>query len=553
MNKQKVENTTTTTRSMETAEEVATLLRARNPLLWVVTREEARVERCLIEAAAAAGYMARTWDVAQGVREVSGQTVRGFGDPDPKETLAVIDAKSKADLDSARPERCVWILRDLPVWLSGAMGASVMRQLRNLARSLPATKRENAQALIVLTPSSEIPPELTGHATVIEWPLPDRAEIAAILDATIDMLPEKEPAQRELKAKVIASLRDGAKDAAIDGAVGMSGIEVASTYARSLVGLQRIDPLMVQTEKKRIVGRDKVLELCDSLPGGLEAVGGLHNLKPYLVSRRAAFTPEARAYGLPAPKAILLVGVSGCGKSRTAKAVATAWGVPLVRFDGGALKSKYVGESEGLVRKAYATINALGRCVVWFDEIEKMFQGATSGSADGGVATDQLGSFLTWSEERKGEAFIIATCNDVEGLPPELLGRFEVMWFVDLPAHEERMEIVAAALRDYNRNGDNVDLDEVAAACDQFTGREISALMRDALYTAFADGMREVRTSDLVDGASQVVPLSKTAAEKIGRLRAWATGRTRPASAFATKATVAPQATVARVDLDFAR
>lgn len=510
------------TKSQEYASDVAALLRARNPLLWVVTREEARVERYLIEAAAAAAYVPRTWDVGQGVCNLSGQ-IEQIGNPDPGDTLAAIRDRAERATD-----RGVWIMRDLPVWLTGPTGAGTQRLLRNLARSLPGKPREAAQAIIVLSPSGDIPPELAGHATVLEWPLPDRAEIAAILDAALDALPD------DMKK---TAAPNGTRDAAIDAAVGLSGEEAAACYARSLVQLRKIDPATVAKEKRRVVAREKVLEWHDPIPGGLESVGGLDNLKSWLVARRSAYSPKAREYGLPAPKGAVLVGVPGCGKSLTAKAIATAWGIPLLRLDLGALRSKFVGESEGNIRKAFRVIEAIGRCVVWIDEIEKAMQGATSGSADGGVSSDALGAVLSWMQERSGEAFVIATANDVEGLPPELLrkGRFDEVWWVDLPTPREREAVLAASLRQHGRGKVKIDLARIAQASDGFTGSEIAAIVPDALFAAFADEAREITTDDLVAAAKTVVPLSKTAAEKITRLRQWAVGRARAATSPETE------------------
>jgi SpoVK/Ycf46/Vps4 family AAA+-type ATPase len=229
----------------------------------------------------------------------------------------------------------------------------------------------------------------------------------------------------------------------------------------------------------------------------------------------------------------MLVGVPGCGKSLTAKAIATAWSVPLLRVDLGALKSKFVGDSEANLRKVFKLIEAIGRCVVWFDEIEKALQGATSGSADGGVSSDALGSVLSWMQERQGEAFVIATANDVSTLPPELLrkGRFDEIWFVDLPTTDERAAVLSAAMRSHGRGDVAVNAAKVAKVTEGFTGSEIAAIVPDALYTAFEDGAREITTEDLVGAALTVVPLSKTAAEKITKLRDWAAGRARPASA----------------------
>lgn len=513
------------TRGQTVAADVSALLRARNSLLWIVTKEESRVERYLFEAAASAGYVPHSWDVAQGAADMAGTQER-IGSNDPGDMLAAIRDRAASTVN---PSRDIWIMRDLPIWLDGQPGAATLRLLRNLARSLPAAPRASAQAVIVLTPSGNVPPELSGHATVIEWPLPDRAEIAAILDSALNGLPE------DMRT---SAAPNGTRDSAIDSAVGLSGDEAAACYAKSLVQLRRIDPANVAQEKKRVIARERVLEWFDPLAGGLDAVGGLDNLKAWLIARRAAYSPQARAYGLPAPKGAMLVGVPGCGKSLTAKAIATAWGVPLLRVDLGALKSKFVGESEGNLRKAFNVIAAIGRCVVWFDEIEKALAGATQGAADGGVSSDALGAVLSWMQERQGEAFVIATANDVSSLPPELLrkGRFDEIWFVDLPNESERAAVLATALRGHGRGNVEIDATRVAAATEGFTGSEIAALVPDALYSAFADNAREIGTDDLLAAARSVVPLTKTMGEKLTRLREWANGRARPATSIEAKA-----------------
>lgn len=507
------------TRSEKVAADVSALLRARTPLLWIVTREEARAEALLFEAAGAASYMARTWDIAAGVQTIGGAKINGGESPD--DAMRLIDLAAKGG-----SERNVWIMRDLPAWLSGPIGLVPCRMLRNLARSLPSSPRDRAQAVIVLTPSAIVPEELQGHATVINWPLPDRAEIAAIFDSAIAGLPE------EMRA---TAATEATREAGIDAAVGLSGEEAAQCYAKSLVSLKRIDPAAVAQEKRRVIAREKVLEWFEPLAGGIEAVGGLDLLKEWLKSRSNAYSPEARAYGLPAPKGALFVGPPGTGKSLTAKAIATAWGVPLLKLDLGALKSKYVGESEGNLRKAFSVIEALGRCVIWLDEIEKALAGAIQGGADGGVSADALGAILSWMQERQGEAFVVATANDVSALPPELMrkGRFDDRWFIDLPTPSERTAILRAALKAHGREeGPDLDVELIEDSTRGFTGAEIAALVPDALYVGFADGARPITHNDLKAAARSVVPMSAgaEAKEKIERLRSWSKVNAKPAS-----------------------
>lgn len=519
-----------TNKSKQQAADVAVLFRARNPFLWVVTREEARVERYLFEAALSVRYTPRTWDVAQGFANLDGTTIPGYGKgegfTDPGEAIDLIAACARGNnFERKAPGKGVWIMRDLPAWLAPPAGLVTLRQLRSLARLLPTVPPERAQAIVVITPIAEVPAELANHATVIEWPLPDRQEIADLLTEAVEVLPE------EVRGK---ALPEDVRDAAVDAAVGLTGEEAISCYAKSLVQTKCIDPAVVAREKKRVIARERVLEWYDPLPGGLDAVGGLANLKAWLAMRAQAYSKQAREYGLPAPKGALLVGIPGTGKSLTAKAIATAWGVPLLKLDLGALKSKFVGDSEANIRKAFRVIEAIGRCVVWVDEIEKALAGATQGAADGGVSSDALGSILSWMQERQGEAFVLATANDVSQLPPELMrkGRFDEIWFVDVPTAAERVEVLKAAMAAHGRVDLRINYKEVAAACEGFTGAELAALVPEALFAAFAENEREPATRDLLTAASTVVPLIRTASAKVEALRQWqASGGARPANA----------------------
>lgn len=494
--------------AQDTNADITALLKARHTLLWIVSREEMRVERALVDACAAAKYSVRTWDCFNGLQLAEGKRMDN-GTQDPTACLNFIRTNR---------ERCVYVMRDLHKWLDPV----VLRTVRSLARELQSAPPSEARAIVLLTPSGEVPPELAS-ATVIEYPLPDRAEVSRILDDVLSALPAT---IRETAAP------NGVRDSAIDSAVGLSAEEIANCYARSLVTSRKIDPALVASEKRRVIAREKVLTWHDPDPRGLEAVGGLDVLKAWLTARRSAFSPDARAFGLPAPKGALLVGVPGCGKSLTAKAVASAWGMPLLRLDMGALRSKYVGESEANIRKALRVAEAVSPCVLWLDEIEKALAGAGGPAGDGGVAADALGTVLSWMQEREGSVFVIATANDVRGLPPELLrkGRFDELFWVDLPTARERGDITIAALKQYKRTLPEADIAEIAVATEGFTGAEIAALVPDALFAAFADNKRDLQADDFKAAAKSVVPLSKTAAERLNVLREWAKGRARPAS-----------------------
>lgn len=266
------------TKGQTMAADIAALLRARNPLIWIVTREEARAERHVFEAAAAAGYVSRTWDVGQGICEMNGTSDPKFADSESPDTaLMMINRRATA---ATKSDRCVFVLRDMHAWVSGPAGARSCRLIRNLSRLLPTVETDFAQAMVVISPSAELPPELAGHAVVLDWALPDRAEIAAELDAVLE--------NQSDKVKAAALANDDERERAIDAAVGLTGEEASATYAKSLVLNKRIDPLSVAQEKKRIITRERVLEWYDPIPGGLDAVGGLDNLKAWLMVRLSA-------------------------------------------------------------------------------------------------------------------------------------------------------------------------------------------------------------------------------------------------------------------------
>lgn len=502
----------TTTTGSKVAADIAALLRARNPLLLIVTREEARFERFSMEIAQGANLDLRFWDCATGITGYNGEP-KGSG-------AAATDPNAAVQAIRDSRERQLWVLRDVAPWLRDP---TITRGLRSLARMLPTAPRDQSRAVVMLSPTNDLPPELAAHAIVIEFPLPDRDEIAALFDAAIAALPE------DMR---LTAAPNGTRDQAIDSAIGLTAEEATSSFAKSLVMSRMIDPAAIAAEKKRVIAREKVLEWVEPVAGGLDAVGGLENLKAWLTERRAAFSVKAREYGLPLPKGILMAGVPGCGKSLTAKAIAAAWQVPLLRLDLGALKGKYVGESEGNFRKAFATIKAIGRCVVWIDEIEKGLGGATQGAADGGVSMDQLGALLSFMQDGLDGAFIAATANDVAALPPELLrkGRFDQLFAIDLPTASERVAILKATLKLYKREAVAVDHRAIAEACVNFTGSEIAALVPDALFAGFNAGAREITTADIINAARKTIPLARTAAARIEAIRKWGKENAAPAS-----------------------
>jgi SpoVK/Ycf46/Vps4 family AAA+-type ATPase len=265
----------------------------------------------------------------------------------------------------------------------------------------------------------------------------------------------------------------------------------------------------------------------------MAGVGGLENLKGWLAQRRGAWEEGAREFGLEPPRGMIILGVQGCGKSLCARAVAGEWKLPLVKFDTAAIYDKFVGETEKRIQKVFKVAEQLAPCVLWIDELEKVFAGSgpDSASADAGVSSRLLASFLSWMQDRKAPVFVAATCNNVTVLPPELIrkGRFDELFFVDLPNQAERKQIFAIQLSKRKRNPANFDLNGVAAAAGGYSGAEIDAAVQGAMYAAYSQKI-DVTTQALLDALKATVPLSTTRAEEIAALRLWAKERAVPAA-----------------------
>jgi SpoVK/Ycf46/Vps4 family AAA+-type ATPase len=284
--------------------------------------------------------------------------------------------------------------------------------------------------------------------------------------------------------------------------------------------------------KKELLRRSGMLEFIDASEN-LAAVGGLDNLKRWLAQRRGTWDDAARDFGLEPPRGVIILGVQGCGKSMCARAIAGEWKLPLVKFDTAAIFDKYIGETEKRIQKVFRVAEGLAPCVFWIDELEKIFagSGADSASVDAGVSSRILAAFLSWMQDRKAPVFVAATCNNVTVLPPELIrkGRFDELFFVDLPNQAERKQIFAIHLDRRKRKPAEFDLDRVAAAAKGHSGAEIDAAVQTALYAAFST-KQAVNTQSLLDALRATVPLSTTRSEEIQTLRTWAKLRAVPAS-----------------------
>ena len=376
-----------------------------------------------------------------------------------------------------------------------------------------------------MSPVMKIPAELESSVAVVDYELPNRNEVSKIVDKILRSLPPELP----LKIREDEDYRERV----IEAALGLTAEEAENVYSKSLVRTRRFDIDTILSEKKHIIRKSGLLEFYESR-SGYDDIGGLEVLKGWLNKRQAAFTKRARDFGLPLPKGILLIGIPGCGKSLTAKAVGAMWQMPLLRLDVGKVFSSLVGSSEENIRKAIKTAEAVAPSILWLDELEKGFSGTgSSGQSDGGTTARVFGSFITWLQEKSSPVFVIATANDVSQLPPELLrkGRFDEIFFVDLPSEEERATISAIHLQRKNRDPANFNIDKIVKATQGFSGSEIEQAIISALFDAFEfDDGRDINDEILGQAISEIIPLSYTAKEKIDYLREWARARARRAS-----------------------
>jgi adenylate kinase family enzyme len=494
-------------------QELDTLVRARYPLVYLVTWEEQRVEAILGELARTHGKALVGWSVTRGFRRLDGDR------PIPEDKEPVKDPVAALSRIAKYSEPSLVVLEDFHPFLQDP---AVVRSLRELAQALKSTYT----TVILLSPTLVIPPELEKEVSVLDVPLPTYRELLDLLKEIVEVVRKNNRARIELT-------RDDA-DELVRAAQGLTMSEAENAYAKAIANdgrLSREDIPLVLEEKRQVIRKSGLLEYF-AADHSLAAVGGLRQLKTWLDRRGAAFSEAARKFGLPEPKGLLLLGVQGCGKSLTAKAVAGQWRLPLLRLDMGRIFSGLVGSSEENLRKAINVAESVAPVVLWVDEIEKGLSGSqSSGATDGGVSARVFGSLLTWLQEKTAPVFVVATANRIEGLPPELLrkGRFDEIFFIDLPTAAERRDILSIHVKKRRRDPAAFDLGALAALTEGFSGAELEAALVSALYDAFAEGT-ELGQRHLEHAVKETLPLSVTMREDIAALRAWAATRTRAAS-----------------------
>lgn len=481
----------------ETLDTLSLNIRARYPFVYLLTWEEARALTGLTELAKTTERALWTWSAVAGLSDGT-KTIEGTGPADAMlQAVAGIEGPA------------LIVLHDFHHHISDPL---VQRRMRDLAPALSTAE----QCLVLLSPQAVVPRELEKDIIVITLPLPGLKEVARLFHQIM----------RERNIKVDLELFERYVKASL----GLTAEEIRRVYRKVLLRHNTLgDEQLAEviSEKSNIIRQSEFLEFHD-LSQSITDVGGLEQLKDWLRSRNASFTEKARKYGLPQPKGLFLLGVQGCGKSLTAKAVADLWKVPLLRLDVGALVSEVAGVDEGL-RHTIALAESMAPVVLWVDEIEKAFAGV---DGDGGAAAARLfGNFVTWLQEKTKPVFVIATANNVRALPPELLrkGRFDEIFFVDLPNIHERQTIFEIHLKKRYRDPKDFDTWDLAEATDKFSGAEIEQAVIDGMFVGFSDD-REVSTQDILRSVRDTVPLAVTMDQTIKDLKEWARDRTRPAT-----------------------
>ncbi len=489
-------------------EELSLSIRARYPILYLVSWEESRVHEALKDVARRLGKQIYTWACTEGFDNES------FNLDEGQKVIPALDRVM------ASPEKAIFVFKDLHSFLEDHR---VVRRLRDVANHL----RRSYKTLIILSPVLKIPVELEKDINVIDVGLPDLAEMTVILGDFLDAV--------KSNPRLEMQMDDALFERVVKSCLGLTASEAENVLAKALVSDKRLDvddlPKIID-EKKQIIRKSGMLEYFE-LDESMDHVGGLDELKLWLKNRSYAFSEKARAFGLPEPKGVLLLGVQGCGKSLAAKATAAEWKLPLLRLDVGSVFNSYIGSSEQNIRKAISTAESLAPAVLWLDEIEKGFSGGIgTGHVDAGVTARVFATFLTWLQEKKAPVFVFATANEIWALPPEFFrkGRFDEVFFVDLPQKPERESIFRIHLIKRHRKPDDFDVDALAEASHGMSGAEIEECVISAMYEVFPQD-RDITTAAIMKAMKQTVPLSVTMKENIDELRQWAHHRARMASA----------------------
>jgi SpoVK/Ycf46/Vps4 family AAA+-type ATPase len=494
---------------MSQLKDLELLIESRYPLIAIETEEEDRLYDLLRRLAIQMNLQLYMWTPVDGLTRPPFKDASGPDDRQPAQALGRV---------AAAREDGIYLFKDLHRYLDDA---AVLRRVRDLAPVLARGRR----ALILTAPRLNLPPEIKAIAAPFKLDLPTVDDLKLLVRNTARDLAAKRAIKVQLPPEDLDRL-----------AVALQGLtlfEAERALTRAIMddmALTRDDLEKIIQIKKELVEREGLLDFWPRTDD-FATVGGMKNLKAWLERRRRAFTPEAREFGLDPPKGILLLGVQGCGKSLCAKAVAKEWGLPLLKLEPGRLYDKFIGESEKNLERALEVAARLAPVVLWIDEIEKGFAAVSQTEADAGLSKRIFGRLLAWLQDRPAPVFVAATCNDILSLPPEMMrkGRFDEIFFVDLPTPGERGEILAIHLRKRRRDPVKFDLPSLVEASEGFSGAEIEQAIVSALYNAFAAGS-DLTTDLLLRELKATRPLSVVRAEEVDALRLWASSRTVSAS-----------------------
>ena len=483
------------------------MIRARYSLLYIVGAEEEPIEAVIAQVALQVTPARRVlrWDLVRGWED------NGSG---KGSVMAALDRIGKTAVE----EYTIFVLRDLHPVLKYPYtdkNAPVVRELRNLTRELKRSKK----TIILTSHALELPEELKEEVTVIDFPLPNVQEIDSLISHVVE-----KPQQLQVSGL--------AREQLVKACQGLSRARIGRVLAKALAAKQQINESDIDgvlEEKQQAIRQTGILEFFNSRES-LKSVGGLENLKQWVKMRQDAFTDEARRYGIPNPKGVLLVGIQGTGKSLSAKTIASEWRLPLLRLDTGRLFGGIVGESESRVRQMIQLAEAIAPCVLWIDEIDKAFGNIISGGdGDSGTSRRVFGSLITWMQEKTSPVFIVATANNVRILPAELLrkGRFDEIFFLNLPSESERQDIFKVHLQRLRPTRlREFDLGVLAKRAENFSGAEIEQVVIDGLYRAFGTFVngqrRDLMTEDILRSIEDTVPLAAIARSQIEDLKRWA-------------------------------
>jgi ATP-dependent 26S proteasome regulatory subunit len=491
-------------------EEIRNLLKAHYPMIYIVSYEETRVIDMLKNISAELDMELYAWSYTEGLVNQTADTM-SVEEADPMKVLSRIQEHKMP---------AVFVLKDYHPFITEA---DICRKIRDLQNDTFGEYKP----VIILSPVQKIPAELEKIVTILDYDLPGKEEIEITVDA----------AAEEISQACDFVLTSEDRATIVKACQGLTVDEITNILSKSWVETHGFNTDVVLTEKKQIIRKSGVLEYYDNLEE-FANVGGMAGLKDWLSKRSVAFTDAAKAFGLPDPKGLLVLGIPGTGKSLLCKSVAGLWKVPLIRMDVGRIMSGLVGSSEDNMRKALRTAESISPCIMWIDEIEKGLSGTgSSNMSDAGTTARVFGTFIQWLQDKTAPVFVIATANNVSQLPPELLrkGRFDEIFFVDLPTTEERKDIFRIHLAKRGRNPENFDLDVLAADAVSagFSGAEIEQTVISAMFNVFLDGepgSRDIDTDSVVNAAKEIIPISKTSAEDIRKMKEWAKTRARSAS-----------------------